>query len=85
MSTELGRAVLRIRADGKNFEVHGQGSPSLTFRDSREMVVRKSMFPSHRTIMVRADRAAKDIPREMLGLLRNPEQRLEIEIELVQR
>jgi len=49
------------------------------------MVVRKSRFPSHRTIMVNADKAAKDVPREMLGFLRNPEQRLEIEIELVQR
>ena len=85
MSTELGRAVLRIRAAGQCFEVHGHGSPSLTFQEPREMVVRKSRFPSHRTIMVNADKAARDIPREMLGLLRNPEQQLEIEIELIQR
>jgi uncharacterized protein len=84
MSTELGRAVLRIRVAGQSFEVHGQGSPGLTFQDSKEMVVRKSKFPSHRTIMVNADKAAKDIPREMLGLLRNPEQLVEIEIELVE-
>jgi len=33
--------------------------------------------------MVNADKAAKDIPRVMLVLLRDPEQRIEVEIELV--
>ena len=85
MSTQLGMAVLRINVAGQSFEVRGQGSPGLTFQDSREMVVRKSAFASHRTIMVNADKAANDIPRQMLGLLRKPDQRLEIEIELVKR
>jgi len=83
LSARAERAILRIRAEGQRFEVAGEGSPRLTFQDSKEMVVRKSMFASDRTIMVNADKAAKDIPRVMLVLLRDPEQRIEVEIELV--
>ncbi len=76
-------AILRIQAEGQSFEVTGWGSSRLTFQDSKEMVVRKSMFASDRTIMLNADKAAKDIPKEMKTLLRNPNQRIEVEIELV--
>ncbi len=83
MSTKSGMAILRIRVEGLSFEVAGWGSSRLTFQDSKEMVVRKSMFESDRTIMLKADKAAKDIPEEMKTLLRNPNQRIDIEIELV--
>ncbi len=83
MSIETGMAILKIQAEGQSFEVVGRGSSRLTFQDSREMVVRKSMFASDRTIMLNADKAAKDIPRKMMVLLRDPEQRIDAEIELI--
>src|SRR5215831_1564887 len=56
LSTNRGKAVLRIRAGDLSFEISGHGSSDLTFKDAREMVVRKSRFASDRTIMVNADK-----------------------------
>ena len=83
LSKDNGRAILKIRANEQCFEVVGRGSSGLTFQNAREIVVRKSAFTSDRTLMVSADRAAKDIPRRMVRLLRNPEQLLEIEIRAI--
>ena len=55
----------------------------LTFQDPGEMVVRKSAYASDRTLLVRADKAAVDIPRSMVRKLQNPEQLLEIEIMII--
>ena len=83
LSRDTGRALLKIRADEECFEVVGRGSSGLTFQNAREIVVRKSTFTSDRTLMVDADKAAKDIPRRMVRLLRDPEQLLEIEIRAI--
>jgi uncharacterized protein len=83
LSSDIGRAVLTIRAEYESFQVVGRGSTELTLRDEREMVVRKSGFISDRTLFIRADKAARDIPRSLVQLLQNPEQLVTIEIRAI--
>jgi uncharacterized protein len=80
LSSNLGKATLKITVEGETFVVLGRGSSALTLQHTQEMVFRKSSFASDRTVFVKADKAAMNIPRTMVRLLRNPEQQLEIEI-----
>ena len=60
--------------------IRGYGSPDLRFADRNEMVGRKSSFVSDRTIMVRADKAAKDLNRALIHTLISPETRLAVRL-----
>jgi len=42
------------------------------------MVLRKSDFPSDRTLGIHADKAAKDLSRDLVEKLKNPKQQAEI-------
>jgi uncharacterized protein len=42
------------------------------FDDSKEIVIRKSEYFSKRTLGIRADKAAKDIDRRIIALLKDP-------------
>ena len=83
LSSDTRRGVLMIRAEHESFQVVGRGSAELTFQDEREMVVRKSGFTSDRTLFIRADKAAEDIPRSLVRLLQNPQQLVTIEIRAI--
>lgn len=69
---EDARVTIAIRVEGKEFIVRAEGSPRLTLVSHEEMVIRKSEFTSDRTLAVHADAAAKDIPREIVEMLRSP-------------
>jgi len=56
----------------------GRGSPQLSFTHPEDLVVRKSKYTCPRTLMIEADKAATDLPRSMIQLLQNPQQRVEI-------
>lgn len=60
--------------------VEGKGSSGLTFRHPSESVGRKSSFTSDRTIMIRADRAARDLNKELIDALTSSETRLKVRI-----
>jgi hypothetical protein len=80
---EGSRATFGIVVGGRLFEVKASGDPRLTLTDPHEMVIRKSDYASDRTVAVHADAGSRDIPREIVGLLKNPAMkgRLEIEVE----
>ena len=80
LSNDDARGVLRIQALGESFQVEGRGSKELTFRHSREIVVRKSTFVSERTLMVNADKSASDIPVALVHHLQKPNCRITIEV-----
>jgi len=61
---------VQIRCNGVEDVVVGYGDRGLTYASSREMVGRRSGYTCDRTLMVRADRAAKDIDRELVRELR---------------
>lgn len=62
------RATLEV--DGMRQTLTGSGAPELTFASDRSAVIRTSQYIDDRTIMVGADRAAADLDREMIEVLR---------------
>jgi len=79
-SKETTRIILKMTAG--NFEeiVTGWGSSGLTYSNSTSMVARKSSFECGRTLMVRADKAASDLPRSFIEQLKNPDTVLDCEL-----
>ena len=77
------RVTIRLSAGGETFVVNARGDPRLELSHPHDMVIRKSDFVSERTLAVGADRSARDIPREMVRLLKDPKTTgmLEIEVE----
>jgi len=57
---------------GLNESLTGYGSGKLTFTHNSDIVIRKSNFICGRTLLIRADKAACDISREIIDLLRHP-------------
>ena len=76
--------LITIEVPPESFVVRAAGSSLLSLEDSHEMVLRKTEFISPRTLAIRADAAAKDIPRRMVENLRSPECRglLRIEVQV---
>lgn len=76
-----GEPILIVLRVGKLVEeVHAWGHPSLTLDHPTDIVVRKSRFICGRTLAIGADKAAADLSRELVALLRNPATRFEMEI-----
>ncbi|MDE1853072.1 MAG: DUF371 domain-containing protein [Thaumarchaeota archaeon] len=76
------RVKMRIIVGGHTFEMNARGDPRLKLSHPHDIVIRKSDFVSDRTLAIKADASSRDLPREMVGLLKNPETagRLEIEV-----
>jgi uncharacterized protein len=79
---EGSRVTLKVAVDGLSFVIRAQGDPRLTLTDPHEMVVRKSDYVSGRTLAVRADASSRDVPREIVRLLKNPATTGTLEIEV---
>ena len=60
--------------------VRGFGSQKLLLTNRTDLVVRKSDYTCGRTLMVRADKAAMDLPRGLIALLRDPMCRIQVKL-----
>ncbi len=67
-----------IDVDDLSEQILARGDPNLPLSHHSEMVIRKSIFVSDRTLAVCADKAANDVSREMTKKLRNPNQTVKI-------
>ncbi|NJE05015.1 DUF371 domain-containing protein [Thermococcus sp. M36] len=74
------RLLIRIRVGDLVDEVLAEGSSDLILDHEYSMVVRKSTYIDARTLAVRANKAARDINREIVELLKNPETEAEVEL-----
>lgn len=74
--------TVRVYVGGESFTVRGSGDPKLTLTDPHEIVIRRSDFTSGRTLAVGADVASRDMPREMVRLLKNPAMKGRLEVEV---
>lgn len=76
------RVTITIVVGNLSVGVKASGDPRLGLTHAHDIVIRRSDFVSDRTLAVRADVAAKNIPREMIGMLKDPAAvgRLEIEV-----
>jgi uncharacterized protein len=70
--------TIRVEAGGVSEEIHAHGSHQLTLNHPQEMVIRKSDYPSDRTLGIHADKAAKDLSRVLVEKLKNPKQKAKI-------
>jgi hypothetical protein len=82
LRTRGSRVTIRLAVGNHAFEVRAEGDPRLELSHLSDIVIRRSDFASDRTLAVHADAAAKDIPREMVRVLRDYRTvgRLEIEV-----
>ena len=80
MRSRDAKIKLFLKAGDVVFAVSGRGDPGLTLTHMNDMVARKSSYFCDRTVMVRADKAACDIPPPLLRLLKEPERAVNLEL-----
>jgi hypothetical protein len=69
-----------LEVENQRFMVTGRGHPNLTYKHPRDMVARKSSYTCDRTLMILADKAAIDIDRELVNILKIDSKLIKIEI-----
>ena len=79
------KLLIRIKVGDLVDEVLAEGSPGLILDHDFSMVVRKSDYIDARTLAIRANKAARDIKRELVELLRNRETEAVIELIILDR
>jgi len=72
------KLTIKIEVDKFSEEIHAYGSHQLILTNPKEMVIRKSDYASDRTLGIQADKAAKDLSRELVEKLKNPKQKVKI-------
>jgi hypothetical protein len=70
------KLTMLLEVDGLTEQVNAFGSDKLNFTSSVDIVVRKSDFASDRTLAIKADRAANDLPRTFVEKLQNPQNKI---------
>ncbi len=61
-------------------EIIAFGNENLNFENPISMVIRKSDYIDGRTLAIKANKAAKDIKREIVEKLKNPKQKVIVEL-----
>ncbi len=77
------KLTITIEVDDVKEQVQASGSPHLTLEHPVEMVIRKSDYASDRTLAIHADKAAKDLSRELVEKLKNPAQKAKITLTVI--
>ena len=72
------KLTIIIEVDDIKEQIQAYGNPHLTLTHPMEMVIRKSDYLSDRTLGVKADKAANDLPRGLVDKLKNPQQKVKI-------
>ncbi|MCL2642932.1 MAG: DUF371 domain-containing protein [Candidatus Bathyarchaeota archaeon] len=65
----------------EHITAHGS-TELLNLNNPKDLVIRKSNFTSERTLAIKANKAAKDLPRELIKTLENPNQQIKITLTL---
>jgi hypothetical protein len=76
------KLTVKIEVDRLIEQVTAYGSPKLDLSSSVDMVVRKSDFTSDRTLAIKADKAAVNLPREFVEKLKDPNKQVKITLTL---
>ncbi len=78
------KVTILLEAGGLTEQISALGSPNLVLTHPTDIVIRKSQFVSDRTLAVCADKASKDIQRELVSKLKNPKQKIKITLSVHQ-
>ena len=73
---------LLIEVDDIMEQVNAHGSPRLILTHPTDMVIRKSDYVCNRTLAIHADKAAQDLPRDLVEKIKNPKQKVKITLEV---
>lgn len=76
------KLTVLIEAGGISATVQAYGAQQLSLAHSTDAVVRKSDYVCSRTLGIRADKAAIDLPRPLVEKLKNPQQQVKITLTL---
>lgn len=76
----LSNVTLTLEVNGIIDEIKGFGNPRLSLNSCEDIVCRKSNFVSERTLMVKADKAAADLDRRIIQVLKDPKKELHVTI-----
>ncbi|WP_457619509.1 DUF371 domain-containing protein [Methanopyrus sp.] len=77
------RVEVILRAGGAEDRVVGVGHPKMTLRDGRSMVFRTSDYIDDRTVLVECDKAARDLSRDLIRALKDPETVLTVKMRVL--
>jgi uncharacterized protein len=72
------KVTVAIEAGGFREEITAVGSPKLCLCHPTDIVIRKSDYTCNRTLAIYADKSAKDMQRELIMKLQDPEQKIKI-------
>ena len=72
------KLTIIIEAGGLTEQINASGSPKLILTHPTDIVIRKSDYICNRTLAIRADKSANDLPRELAKKLKNPHQKINI-------
>jgi len=64
--------TIEVPSKGLVEVIRARGHPGLTFQHPTDMVIRKSDYVCGRTVAILADKAARDLSRELVEALRDP-------------
>lgn len=78
MRREKAVLTILIEAGGISDAVKAHGSPALSFADPTDMVIRKSNYVCDRTLAVKSNKAACDLSRHLVDMLKIPGQPVKI-------
>ena len=67
------RVRITISVNDRSFDIEGNGDSRLSLTHEEDIVIRKSRYVCSRTMAVKCNAAADDIPREMVHDLQNPD------------
>lgn len=75
-------SIIRVvlRAGNITETITGRGHPELSFSHKSDIVIRKSSFVCPRTLMIKADKSAKELNRTLINLLKDRKQKLIVKI-----
>lgn len=74
-------AKMTIRIGDKEGEIKGKVNKGFSSQD--EIVLRITEYTSERTLMIRCDKAAKDLDRELIEKMKNDDQSIEVVIDKI--
>jgi len=77
------KIIIVLEIDGLRDEITAYGDEKLRLISRNSMVIRKSTYIDDRTLAIRADKAAKDINREIVKKLRDPNKKITITLKVV--
>jgi hypothetical protein len=72
------KLTILIEANGIIEKVNAYGSQQLILTHPTDMVIRKSDYVCTRTLAVHADKAARDLSRDLVEKLKDPKQKVKI-------